>query len=975
MLKAKSGPAARRHPPSVRPGIEQLETRLVPTVSINLVNGQLLVSGAADAANHTIILDHTGLNNGSGKTLVSADGGLFRSFADASITAGISIDAGVAAGTVFVRAAVKPTSVVGDSGGDFFSLGKGGNMQGILAPVTLTHPGSSGDIQLILDDSNDPVAQNVTMGVSNGFGTVAGLAPATISYKAADVEFVTIKGGSGGNSFTVADTVVNTRSDFLGTTVDSGNGDDTVNVLGTTGALKIDTQGSFDGDAVNVGNAGNARGILGPLSVQSSQGIFSLEVNDSADKAPETVTVTGSTIAGLTPATITYSSNDGLINLGMRLDGGVGSDAFNIQGMPKALTVNAGLGNDTINVGSLTNSLNGLSGNLQFVGGGTNTLNVNDQGTTTPQTYLINRGFIERESGALFINFDASIKNVTVNGGSGGNSYFVTDTSPTAVTTLNTGFGADTVNVTATSGALTVNGQSGADHVRVGQGGSARGVNGAVNVTNLGSFSQLVVDDSLDHTGRVVTMNVANGVGTIAGLAPVMISYTAGDVSALTVLGGDGGNTFIVANTASNGDSPVTGIFTGAGKNSVTVQGTSGALVVTGQGGPDLVDVGGGSVQNIKGKVVVGNIGGVSMLVVDNSTDTTNHVVTMGIAGGFGSITGLTSPTAPITYGVNEVSQVQVLGGNGSNKYTINDTVSNKSNPTTFIRGGTANDIFNVVGSTGALSIDGGGGNFDQVNVTNNGSAHGINGTLSLADTGGKIVLDVDANQDTSGRTVQVTNNSIIGFTVGQIFYNPAAISFAELSPGSGGYNWFIRSTAAGSSIQIDSSNGPNTFNVGSPANTLDGIQGGLLLLGGGNDTLNINDQGSTTPHVYTQTADTLSRDGTATITFFDMTTMNVHKGVVLGSAPQAKNLKVTQAKGSRTVTLTGQLTDANPAAKLTLTVDWGDDSQPQTTKPGQSPFSLKHKYAKKGTYTIRVVWTDLKTGESNGEDLRLTVA
>ena len=55
--------------------------------------------------------------------------------------------------------------------------------------------------------------------------------------------------------------------------------------------------------------------------------------------------------------------------------------------------------------------------------------------------------------------------------------------------------------------------------------------------------------------------------------------------------------------------------------------------------------------------------------------------------------------------------------------------------------------------------------------------------------------------------------------------------------------------------------------------------------------------------------------------------------------------------------------------------MDWGDGSKPQTIKPGQSPFHLKHHYAKAGAYTVRVIWTDPKTGESNSRDLAVTVA
>jgi hypothetical protein len=157
---------------------------------------------------------------------------------------------------------------------------------------------------------------------------------------------------------------------------------------------------------------------------------------------------------------------------------------------------------------------------------------------------------------------------------------------------------------------------------------------------------------------------------------------------------------------------------------------------------------------------------------------------------------------------------------------------------------------------------------------------------------------------------------------------------------------------------------------------SLDTIQGHVFVLGAlGGDALNINDQGSTTPHVYTQTATALSRSGAATITFSGIQSLHINKGPVVGSPPQAKHLKLTKpANGNGLVILTGQLTDIDRDAKLTLTVDWSDGSQPDSIMPGLSPFKLKHTYANKGSYTVRVIWTDLETGQSNSRDLTIRV-
>src|SRR5262249_8407183 len=148
----------------------------------------------------------------------------------------------------------------------------------------------------------------------------------------------------------------------------------------------------------------------------------------------------------------------------MRLITGSGNDTFAVQGMSQVLSIFGNGGNDAMTAGSAGNSLNGFFVDLFFVGGGgTDSVTLHDQGTTTPQTYTVKADTVRRDSGPLFVSFDASLEKLTVNGGSGGNTFNVQDTSKNAVTTLNTGTGADTVNVQGTTGALTVNGQNGLD--------------------------------------------------------------------------------------------------------------------------------------------------------------------------------------------------------------------------------------------------------------------------------------------------------------------------------------------------------------------------------------------------------------------------------------------------------------------------------------------------------------------------------
>src|SRR5262249_25256454 len=75
---------------------------------------------------------------------------------------------------------------------------------------------------------------------------------------------------------------------------------------------------------------------------------------------------------------------------GAPLPGQGGGNAYTIQSTPAgtSLTVNAGTGTDTINVGSTTHTLDAILGAVSVNGKGANTtLNVNDDGTAVSQWY------------------------------------------------------------------------------------------------------------------------------------------------------------------------------------------------------------------------------------------------------------------------------------------------------------------------------------------------------------------------------------------------------------------------------------------------------------------------------------------------------------------------------------------------------------------------------------------------------------
>jgi hypothetical protein len=89
---------------------------------------------------------------------------------------------------------------------------------------------------------------------------------------------------------------------------------------------------------------------------------------------------------------------------------------------------------------------------------------------------------------------------------------------------------------------------------------------------------------------------------------------------------------------------------------------------------------------------------------------------------------------------------------------------------------------------------------------------------------------------------------------------------------------------------------------------------------------------------------------------------------------PQATDLALTDSiRAGQRATLTGQLVDARPDRVLSLTVDWDDGSDPETTTPDRDPFAVTHTYAAPGAYFVHVTWTD-SDGVSNSRDLLIRV-
>jgi hypothetical protein len=339
-------------------------------------------------------------------------------------------------------------------------------------------------------------------------------------------------------------------------------------------------------------------------------------------------TVTATSIADNNPASapITFTGMNTV-----RLFGGTGDDTYNITGTggrvsnvvqtsivtngntdfvnilatTHPLSISLGRFASSVDVSSTAHNLNTIQGAVT-VTGRVGTLSVDDQGNTNfGLTYTLTGNSVTRTGGAALISFSGGTFNLVVNAATenNGNLYNVTGTQPgfTTLALHHTASASDTVNVQATSGPLNIKGGLG-DRVNVGDSTGVQDIRGNLDA---GLVTFVTVNDGPDTTPRTVTMTVdALGNASISGLAPAVITYGQNNIARVTVDGGsgssivNGGNTFNVQATVTNGLLPVTTINSGSGNDTINVGDTAntlneirGALTVNGQAGFDTLNI------------------------------------------------------------------------------------------------------------------------------------------------------------------------------------------------------------------------------------------------------------------------------------------------------------------------------------------------------------------------------------------------
>jgi hypothetical protein len=230
---------------------------------------------------------------------------------------------------------------------------------------------------------------------------------------------VTLTGGTaGGSTINVNAAITGASASVLG-----GTGGDTIGVT-VTGATPLGVNGQGGGDAITV-----AFGALNAAVnvAETGTGTNTLAITGTAAAETFTVTSTQVTDTSATQQKVTYSGVQGLT-----INGGNSANVFNVQstasGVP--LTINAGNGNSTGNIGDLSNTLSGIASLITYNSqGGNDGLSVNDQGTSSSQTYTLNGTSLTR-SGGITINYDPVI-DFFLNVGANGETVDVTPSATT----------------------------------------------------------------------------------------------------------------------------------------------------------------------------------------------------------------------------------------------------------------------------------------------------------------------------------------------------------------------------------------------------------------------------------------------------------------------------------------------------------------------------------------------------------------
>jgi hypothetical protein len=500
-----------------------------------------------------------------------------------------------------------------------------------------------------------------------------------------------------------------------------------------------------------------AREVRSVTPVVTAGGVLQISHNDSAD----TVSIDHVVInnEGFTSVNGTFLFKDGSFTHGIHIDGGL--DELDILATSAPVTFDGG---NVVKVGKAGN-MQGIQAALNL--GPDNAVTLDDSADPNGQWVTMNAtGGVVTVSGLANapIHFDESgyadtvnLFNVTIKGGRGDNTFNILDTtsywtpffSNQTGTDIYTGSGQhNTVYLQGSSSeAVNIHTGSGDAQVYLGANGDLSRINSYVNLNGDAGdtgYVGLWVDASNATNSQHVTMQAACGGFEIEGMLPssLPIWYNPEHTYYVDVKGSNYGDTFTVKDTFSNGQtSDTTQIDTGYGTNQVDVNGSHGQVLLYGHGGYDTVNIGDDSVglQNVQSNFSINNPGGSTVLNINDAADPWYNRWVLSSYQTFGMIER-PGMGRPISYDPRDISQVNINGGTGSNRFEIYSDDApltiNGNGYDEFIVGNFSSSLDDI---RGPLTLNGSG--WDALIVNDQGSTNGH----WYTDTGWQFLRDFGA--------------------------------------------------------------------------------------------------------------------------------------------------------------------------------------------------------------------------------------
>jgi hypothetical protein len=522
----------------------------------------------------------------------------------------------------------------------------------------------------------------------------------------------------------------------------AGSGNDTITVEGAT--IPLTVQGQDGNDSIALGPAAqNLDAIEQQVTFDGGAGQDSAVLHDRTNEFDDQFSVDVDLILrgffggfGYSGATESVTLNLGLgagavPSAGARgrgpAEGNEGANTVDIEGVPAGTTIsiNAGGGDDTINLAPTGLLLDAIEGQVLVNGeGGADALRLADQNNAFPDEWDITASSAVRAAfgGVMY----AAIESLRLDAG-----LFSAEpgSRPGARAGERRGGGGpegggdNVFNIASLSAPTTINGGAGDDDFIVGSGGMLVPLNGfPLTLNGQSGIDDLFVDDTLGTATDSFTI----AAGSILRNGAALLTH--GTLERVRVDLGSGSNTVHVNATAAN--VPVT-LFAGAGD--------------------DAVHVGAGNLESIAARVTVGGEDGADSLFIDDNSVSADReyvvsdrdVSAPALLTTMISYIGFEDLMLSATAGANAIAveetapatPLRIVSDAGNDTVTVNTDAT-----------GLAEVIFGGVENLGALTINSGG----RARIASGGSnvlrlgALAINGTGALDLTNNALILDYD---------------------------------------------------------------------------------------------------------------------------------------------------------------------------------------------------------------------------------------